>query len=183
MSERDMAEIRRRLAALNRMPGGMTFYATVEAVDDGLHTCTVEADGVAYEDVRLNAVAQEEGRGLWLLPKVGSTVLVTRIGDSNELLVVMASEVDGVKLTIGDTMAATLDKDGATVTAGETMLQATADGLTLTRGEAGLLKTLTDLCDAILRLTVSTAVGPSSTPVNAADFASIKNELKSYLKG
>ena len=37
-----------------------------------------------------------------MLPKIGSLVLVSRIGNSNELFVSMFSEVDGMMLTIGE---------------------------------------------------------------------------------
>lgn len=181
--QRDIAEIRRRLAALGGTPGGETFPATVRSVDEARRTCTVEAGGVDYDDVRLHAVADTGRKGFCFVPAVGSVVLVSRIGGSNELLAVMCSEVDAALLTIGDKVTATLNADGLTLTAGDTTLEATAAGLELTRDGSGLLKTLSDLCDALARLTVSTAVGPSSTPVNTADFVAVKNELKRYLKG
>lgn len=160
-----------------------TFYATVTAVDEATRTCTVEAEGIPYEDVLLHAVADTGKKGFCFVPAVGSTVLVSRIGGSNELLVAMFSEVDKTLLTIGDKMTANLDVDGLTLAAGDTRLEATADGLELTRGGAGLLKTLSDLCDALTKLTVSTAVGPSSVPINIADFQKIKQDLNNYLKG
>lgn len=181
--QKDIAEIRRRLAALGGMPGGETFPATVRSVDEARRTCTVEAGGVSYDDVRLHAVADAERKGFCFIPAVGSVVLVSRIGGSNELFAAMFSTVDRVLLTIGERVSAALDADGLTFAAGDTALEATADGLELTRGSAGLLKTLSDLCDTLARLTVPTAVGPSGVPVNAADFTAIKNELKQYLKG
>lgn len=180
--QKDIAELRRRLV------GGAddepdTFYATIASVNETTRTCVVEAEEVPYDDVLLYAVADAGRRGFCFVPTVGSPVLVSRIGGSNELYVAMFSEVDRVLLTVGDKVSAKLDENGLSFTAGDTKLEATADGLELGKGSAGLLKTLSDLCDALTQLTVPTAVGPSGVPVNAADFARIKNELKQYLKG
>ena len=45
-----------------------------------------------------------------------------------------------------------------------------------------LKKTLTQILDAILQLTVTTGVGPSGTPINAQTFTDIKNSLDNYLE-
>jgi uncharacterized protein involved in type VI secretion and phage assembly len=55
-----------------------------------------------------------------------------------------------------------------------------------TANEPALLGTTTkdlisELCDAILALTVSTGMGPSGTPINAAQFAAIKARLQTML--
>ena len=198
-TSKDIAELRRRLFRGSDFDTAETFYASVVSVDEAARTCVVEAEEVQYDDVLLHAVADSEQRGFCFIPAPGSTVLVSRIGGSNELYVSMFAEVDRVLLTIEDKMSAAIDAEGLTLEVGETKieasaegvkvaakdtkLEATANGLELSRSGAGLLKTLTDLCDAILQLTVSTAVGPSSVPVNAAAFMSIKQELNKYLKG
>lgn len=41
-----------------------------------------------------------------------------------------------------------------------------------------LVKTLNSLCDAISKLTVPTALGPSGVPINISDFQEIKKELE-----
>lgn len=198
-TQRDIAELRRRLFGGSDFDEKETFYASVVSVDEAARTCVVEAEEVQYEDVLLHAVADSELQGFCFIPAAGSTVLVSRIGGSNELYVAMCSEVDRVLLTVGDKVSAAIDAEGLTlemeetkieasaegvkVAAKDTKLEVTVDGLELTRGGAGLLKTLTDFCDAVLKLTVSTAVGPSSPPVNSPDFVRIKQELNQYLKG
>lgn len=198
-TQRDIAELRRRLFGGSDFDEAETFYASVVSADEAARTCVVEAEGVRYDDVLLHAVADSARRGFCFVPAEGSTVLVSRIGGSNELYVAMFSEVDRALLTLEDKVSAAIDAEGATleveetkieasadgvrIATKETKLEATADGLELTRSGAGLLKTLTDLCDAILQLTVSTAVGPSSVPINAAAFMQIKRELNQYLKG
>ncbi len=183
MSGKRKEEIRQRLAELLADAANGTFYATVQSVDEKARTCCVTVDDATLTDVRLHAVADAGKKGFCFVPAVGSTVLVSRIGGSNELLVSMFSEVDKALLTIGDKVTASLDADGLTLAAGDTKLEATTEGLELARGGFGLLKTLSDLCDALAKMTVSTAVGPSSVPINAADFVAVKNELKQYLKG
>lgn len=183
MSEsKDIAELRRRLFG-GTDDGQNTFYATVESVDETMRTCVVEAEEVQYDDVLLYAVADTNRKGFCFIPSVGSIVLVSRIGGSNELFISMFSDVDRVLLTVGNEVDAAIDGDGLTVSVGGTKLEATSDGLMLTRDGAGLLKTLSGLCDAIVKLTVPTAVGPSGVPANAADFMAIKQELNKYLKG
>ena len=93
-SEADIIELRRRLSGIGRAPGGETFPATVRGVDGDRRTCTVEAESVTYDDVLLYAVADAGRRGFCFLPAVGSIVLVSRLGGSNELYVAMFSEVD-----------------------------------------------------------------------------------------
>ena len=179
---RDILELRRRLAAMGRMPGGGCFPATVREVDTDLRTCTVEAGGVAYHDVLLHAVASADSRGGWIVPATGSVVLVARIGDSNELYVAMTSEAEAVRFSVGDEAEAVFSADGLTVRAAETTFHATPSGFAVNRGDAGLRKTLEKLIDAIYKLTVTTGVGPSGTPGNAADFMKIKEDLTQFLE-
>ena len=148
-------------------PGGETFPATVREVDGERCTCTVEAAGVTYEEVLLRAATLDdpEGKGAYLLPEVGSVVLVSRLGGSNELYVAMFSEVDAAHLRIGDST-----------------LAVTREGFVVECGASGLLSTLERLLDALCALTVTTGVGPSGTPVNMADFKAIKEDLKNYLR-
>lgn len=143
-----------------------TFDGVVEAVDQSKRTCSVSVGDVTYEDVSLYAVENAQLKGFCIVPKVGSGVIVSRIGGSNMLYVAMFSEVDKVIVTIGDSCFTITD-----------------NGFTVTRDGSGLKKTLQDLCDAIGRLTVSTSSGPSGVPINRAEFSAIKNELNKYLEG
>ena len=94
-------EIRDFLIGLQQI---QTYLATVTSVDADQRTCSVEIEEVEYEDVRLYSVADAELKGFVTLPKIGSQVLVSRIGNSNEMFVSMFSVVDGVILTIGEKM-------------------------------------------------------------------------------
>lgn len=179
---KDMAAIRRSLFG-GRMPGG-SIYATVKSVDADKRTVTATDDNdMTYDDVRLYAVERPELKGSVVLPKVGSRVLLSRIGTSNELYVSMFSEVDRMLLTIGDKQSLEITSGMLELKTDKSNLKATPAGFTLVRDGAGLKKTLTDLCDAINRLTVTTQSGPSGTPINAAEFSAIKQELNKYLEG
>lgn len=62
-------------------------------------------------------------------------------------------------------------------------LKMTQKGFTFNFGDDfSLKKTLTQILDAILQLTVTTGVGPSGTPINAQTFTDIKNSLNNYLE-
>lgn len=125
--QKDIAELRRRLF------GGAddeqsTFYATVVRVDESTRTCVVDAEGVPYEEVLLHAVVDAGQRGFCLIPTVGSLVLVSRIGGSNELYVAMFSEVDRVVLTVGDEVSATIDAERVAIDGPEIVLNGGTHG-------------------------------------------------------
>lgn len=62
-------------------------------------------------------------------------------------------------------------------------LKMTQKGFTFNFGDDfSLKKSLTQILDAILQLTVTTGVGPSGTPINAQTFTDIKNSLDNYLE-
>ena len=64
-----------------------------------------------------------------------------------------------------------------TVKVNTTELDVTASGFKVKRGGENLKAILTDLIDAILAETHPTGVGPSGTPINAAQYTAIKNRL------
>lgn len=158
------------------------FFGTVTGVNVAERTCTVKVDQVSYEDVRLYGVVKSERKGFCFIPKSGSVVLVGRIDGSNELFVILFTEIDQVLLTIGDRMLFSLDEAACEVQMDTSLVKVTANGLTFSRGKSGLKKTLEQLVDAICRLTVTTATGPSGTPINAADFIKVKDDLSNYLE-
>lgn len=169
MSAKGIDELRRKLAGrLNEVAAGSA-YGTVKKVDEEARTCDVEVGGIIREKVLLYFLDDEEKWGWWYVPKVGSLVLVTRVDAAGtRLRISMFSEIDKVVCTIGEE---------------KTVFTITENGFRLNNGESGLLKTLTDLCAALEKLTVTTAWGPSGTPINAAEFTRIKQDLKTYLEG
>lgn len=175
------------------------FYGEVSAVNEGSRTCTVVMEDIPYENVLLYAVENTELKGQVLIPRIGSTVLVERIANYR-YFVAMFSEVAKVLLTIGENTivevseecvriqsgektTVTADAEKCLLQVGESVVKATEKGLTFIKGGAGLKKTLEELIDAITKLTVTTGVGPSGVPINAADFIKIKQGLNDYLEG
>lgn len=159
-----------------------SFYGQVVSVDEKARICSVRVQGIEYGEVMLYAIDQPDMKGLVAIPRVGSTVLVSRIDGSDRLYVSMFSEVDKVMGTIGDKQAVVFGADLLEVKTDKSTLRITSGGLTLTRDASGLKKTLSDLCDALARLTVPTGVGPSGIPINMADFQKIKQDLNNYLE-
>ena len=176
-----------------------SFFARVKDVDEQLRVCTVTVGTLIYEEVLLYSTTKEDLKGFVFIPKIGSQVVVGRLQGTDNLFVSQYSEVKKALLTmsdkhsiemVGTTTTITNDKSTIIVKAnemeikvGEAVIKGTDKGLTLVKGSFGLLKTLNELCDAISKLTVSTAVGASSPPINMADFVKIKTELKNYMEG
>ena len=129
--------------------GNQSFFACIKEVDSTLRTCTVTVDEVIYEDVILYATIKKELKGFVFIPKIGSQVMVSRIGGSNELFVLMFSEIDNVLLTIDDKVELLINAEKLHYKNDKTELRITNKGFTIKKDSSGLLKTLTDLCDAI----------------------------------
>lgn len=176
------------------------FQAFVTAVDEKEFTCTVKRDdAVDYFDVRLRGLVKPDLKGIAFIPVIGSTVLVCRIGKSNELFVCQFTEVDKLIFTSGDIsltcnqdkievlkgdkLSVLIDGESVTMKADQATIKASTGGLTLTKGGSGLKKTLNDLLKAIQKLTVTTGVGPSGPPINIADFIKVQQDLPNYLEG
>lgn len=103
----------------------------VSDVSETVRTCSVKAGNVTYEDVRLYGVVKGDLKGFCFIPKVGSYVLASRIGGSNELFVIMFTEVDKVLLTIGEKVEAAMDAKELTYTNDKVALKITGSGVEL----------------------------------------------------
>lgn len=93
-------------------PGEAVLPGIVKDVH-GDDTCDVEADGLVYYEVRLKAAVADEQKGILPKPKVGSVVIIERIGSekSDEYQVVLFSELDAWSLEIATTKFL-IDADG-----------------------------------------------------------------------
>ena len=191
-------EIRRMFERRLLEAAETVFYGEISEVDEGARTCTVIMEVISYENVLLYAVENTELKGLVLIPKVGSTVLVERIAN-DRYFVAMFSEIEKALLTIGEKTKAEISEENISIRAGdkttvmadaencllqvgESVVKATEKGLTIIKGGAGLKKTLEELINAIMKLTVTTGVGPSGEPINIKEFMKIKQDLNNYLE-
>lgn len=195
---KEIEDIKRRIFFDNVVD--VVFPAIVTKVDESEFTCEVRRDdAVDYFDVRLRGLVDPDLKGVAFIPSVDSTVLVCRIGNSNELFVCQFTEIDKILLTSGDValtvdsdkievlkgenVSVLIDTDSLMVQAGQTTVKATTKGVTLAKGSSGLKKTLDDLLTAIQKMTVTTGVGPSGPPINMADFVKVQQDLNNYLEG
>ncbi len=90
-------EIQKRLKELSHKESTV-IVAKVTKQNETIRTITAEADGIEYSDIRLTAV-NDETETSFILPKVGSWVLITFIENSESDAFVSAySEID--KITI-----------------------------------------------------------------------------------
>lgn len=89
------------------------FIARVKSVNQEERSCVVAInDKVSYEDVRLFSVLNPELKGFFVIPKVDSLVMVSRIGNSNELFVGLFSEIDKIAGSIGEKLEVSFDEKG-----------------------------------------------------------------------
>ncbi|MEE3485094.1 MAG: hypothetical protein VZQ98_12325 [Bacteroidales bacterium] len=84
--------------------------AVVRSVAENGETCSVEAYGTTWTDVRLTAVA-DGGCDVKVFPKVGSPVLVADLsnGSMSDLAVIMYSRFDRIELGTAEHTAANAD--------------------------------------------------------------------------
>ncbi|CAK7073840.1 MAG: hypothetical protein BACD_03512 [Bacteroides rodentium] len=100
---KEIDEIRRKFQSSFSGEGDAVFPAVVTEVNEEEFTCTVKRDEqVDYFDVRLRGLVKAELQGFAFIPKLESTVLVCRIGKSNELFVCQFTEIDKVVFTDND---------------------------------------------------------------------------------
>ena len=96
-----------------------------------------------------------------------------------------AGSADKVSVKFTDGASVEYDRDASklSVKIGTTELDITEDGYTVKRGGETLKTILSDLIDAILAETHTTATGPTGTPINAATYSAIKNRLPDLFEG
>lgn len=129
-------DIRRKLREMSR-GNESTFIATVKSVNEDEKTCVVAtSEDISYNDVRLKAVVDAEKPGFCFVPKVDSTVLVARIGGSNNLYVALFSEIEKIDFGWQEDLTITFDTEMLSIKWGEdTEATMTADDITLKTGE------------------------------------------------
>lgn len=80
-----------------------SFLAKVTKVDKANRLCDVEPlEGAELFDVRICAIQLRQTNGFWIVPKIGSHVVVTMLG-SNSGFISMFSEVEEIYLQTSET--------------------------------------------------------------------------------
>lgn len=165
---------------------------TVTKVNETERTCVVKIGNVEYEDVRLYGVVKGDLKGFCFIPTPGSFVLTGRIDGSNELFVLMFTEIDKVLLTIGEKVTAELNAEELTYTNDKVKLKITgsvveleADQITLNGGNFdGMVKVreLEKNLDSIKKFAeaIHAALPAAFSAVGAAMAATGANGATSY---
>jgi len=144
--------------------GYETYACIVKSVSGA--TCNVQRiiDDKPMEDVRLNATVKL-GDGVVITPVVGSVVLITNI-DGGKYFVSQFSGIERVVFS---------DVSGFECVIENGTISVKNKGYSLRRA-------FDDIISAIGKLTVTTGVGPSGTPINIAEFQSVGQKLNNFLK-
>ena len=93
-------EIREKLGAALKRPS-VTVLAEVKGVNQSDRTCDIDNDGVMIFGVRLQSITKGNA-GIFIIPKVGSQALCVQIEETDQFMLIHASEVESIELTIGE---------------------------------------------------------------------------------
>lgn len=81
----------------------VVFPAVVSKSSAAADVCNViDMDGVEYLNVRLRSAVGTPNEGVLVVPAVGSSVLVARLGDGDSLCVMMNSAIDAIVVNGGE---------------------------------------------------------------------------------
>lgn len=140
--------------------GAQIFPAKVKSVSG--QTCNILIGELELSDVRLRAVINDKSDQVLITPKADSQVLVADLsaGQYRDLAVVTYSEIDKIEIKV-DNME----------------LMVSGGKISIKNASQNLYSLLGELIDAMSALTVSTEMGTSGTPVNAAQFSAVKTKL------
>lgn len=164
------------LKNLNPKETIQVFPVQVVSVEE--NSCTVSFSEIEQDEVRLKASLNDISEGLRVLPKVDSTVLVLKIGnDIENLLVIAVDEIDQIRIKIDDS-SITYNSNEFSALLGDGKLE-------LKNNESSLKDCLNAVLDAIKNLTVSTPVGVSGTPLppTIQAISEIESDINKLFKG
>lgn len=141
--------------------------AKVDSVNKSDSTCDLVIEGRPDRpETRLRAVIDNSLTGVIVLPKKGSYVLAGIVENRPESSFVCGySEVDEVYVNIP-----------------QSEFRINKNGFLVKRSSNTLAGLVSELLDAITKLTVTTGTGPSGTPINTADFITLKQKFSQLLK-
>lgn len=143
-----------------------TFSAKVESVDKAKGVCVINDGSLEYTDVRLSSIIDENQNKIYLFPKVGSSVLVSKINNDIHALYIEAySEIEEYYLKIDDSE-----------------FNVDQSGILIKKGEENLQLLMLDLIKAIKQMKFTTNTGSTIKLVNILDFEKLEPRFKQLLK-
>ena len=141
-----------------------TKICRVIAVDDQEMTCDVKPIDGGAEIFGVYLQADSDHGGFLLLPQKGSLVAV-----------VFINKETAVVTNTGEITSASFQLE-------KTRFEMTPEGFLLQKEQETLKKLMLDLFAAIKAMTFTTNMGPTIKLINEAQFTSIENRFKSFLK-
>ena len=114
--------------------------------------------------------------------KGASGIVGGAIYSQDRMPTVKGANIKSFKFKDGTIFKYDRDAHRMTVTMNSTELIVDQDGYSLKRGGETLKKIISDTLDELIKLTVTTPVGPSGIPINAAAFTAIKTRISNLLK-
>lgn len=143
-----------------------TFSAKVESVDKAKGVCVINDGSLEYTDVRLSSIIDENQNKIYLFPKVGSSVLVSKINNDIHALYIEAySEIEEYYLKIDDSE-----------------FNVDQSGILIKKGDENLQLLMLDLIKAIKQMKFTTNTGSTIKLVNILDFENLEPRFKHLLK-
>lgn len=148
-----MADLRNIIRELAK-PDGETvaLVCTVDAVDEKARTidCTPLNEGAPLLGVNLQA-NQGADYGLWVIPEVGSFVVVGFVADGAAGVVLSTEKIKQAEVVIGDT-SAVMDADGCRIKTANMSADINADDIIFNGGKLNGLVIIQKLTDKINEL-------------------------------
>jgi|WetSurMetagenome_2_1015567.scaffolds.fasta_scaffold01806_19 hypothetical protein len=102
-------QIKEAIKALAGKNGVVTLLAKVKAVDQDNALISVYLGDLVIEDVRLRSIVDGDN-GLYIVPEVGSMVLLIRVGGSDDLMAVGFSKYEKVMVK-GESVSLEVNQD------------------------------------------------------------------------
>ncbi|MDM1070893.1 hypothetical protein HX001_00135 [Empedobacter brevis] len=143
-----------------------TFPAIVVSVDKEKGICIINDGVLEFTDVRLSSIIDENQNKIYLFPKEGSSVLISKINnDIHALYIAAYSEIEEYYLKIE---ASEFNVDHS--------------GILIKKGEENLQLLMLDLIRAIKQMKFTTNTGSTLKLVNILDFEKLEPRFKQLLK-
>lgn len=106
--------------------------------------------------------------------------IITKVEDKEKNLLI--EEYSDKMVITRDKVKVTIQGENMSIEAQDSLVNVSINGMTVTRNGYGLKRTLEEVLDEICKLTVQTAVGPSSIPINTPEFQRLKKEVSNYME-
>lgn len=161
----DSEELKEQLAAFAGRYGPTAIVpAEVKSVNGDDTLSVLFADGSTVDDVRLKALVKE-GNQFLIKPTSGSKVLIGRIANSEDYVLIAADAIDSVEVKIGTTLWKVNEK------------------IVMKAGAEDLLTLMKDLIQAMIDERHMTNTGPtiSLTPDSVTAYNAIKTRFETLL--